>query len=343
MSNSSLPVDPLRRVLRTWRLYSKPTLVAAISFGVLSASLSSATASQPRVVDGVAAIVNGDVITISEVTGLVAMQERSLYQTFGPGEEFTKRSRELRTAALKELIDRKLIVQEFNRQELSIPDRFVRERVDTVIREEFGGDRAAFLKTLQAQGLTLRKFEETERDKVIVQAMRQHKASGSFVASPAKIAEYYAKNPNEFSTQEQVQLRMISISRVDENGVDNRGVVEEIRSKILSGTEFSRMAQTYSEDSMSESGGDWGWIDQQTLNPELTAKAFALKAGEVSEVIEAEDAYYLLKVEARKPATRLPLSEVRSKIEEKIVGVQRQQAFERWIDTLRKKAFIKTF
>jgi parvulin-like peptidyl-prolyl isomerase len=94
---------------------------------------------------------------------------------------------------------------------------------------------------------------------------------------------------------------------------------------------------------MREDGGDWGWIDRGTLNEQLTKIAFSMKPGTVSDVIDGGDAFYILMVEARKEATVKPLKEVRGEIEQKIVQLQRQEAIQKWIDTLRDKAYIKMF
>ncbi len=318
------------------------TAQALIGLALLQFGSFDKASAAPTVVDGVAAVVNGEVITISDVTELVALQERSLFDLYGP-EEFRSKSTELRSKALEELINRRLIIQEFNSRGLKLPERYLRERIQEIVRNEFGGDRAAFLKTLQAQGYTLKRFEKAEEEKFVVQAMRQLRSGGSFVASPAKVREYYDKKAEEFSTKEEVRLSMISIAKTDESGADNKALAEEILTKIKAGTPFSRMAQMYSEDSMNDVGGDWGWIDRKTLNPELTNEAFKVAAGQTSEVIAGEDAYYIIRVEERKAARRLPLSEVRSQIEERVISEQKSEVFNRWMSRLREKAYIKTY
>ena len=102
------------------------------------------------------------------------------------------------------------------------------------------------------------------------------------------------------------------------------------------------MAQMYSEDeATSDLGGDWGWIEKGTLNEELTKAAFALKSGEVSPVTQLGESYYILYVEARKNATVKPITEVREEIEGSLMQQERMKAQQRWMDTLRKKAYVK--
>lgn len=310
--------------------------------------LATGNAQRAEVVDGVAAIVNRDVITISQVRELVGARERSLRDVYR-GEELTERLSQLRLDALKDLIDRQLILQEFRKMQekgASIPDYVVEDRVQSIIREEFGGDRGAFVRTLAAQGYTLTRFREIEKEKLIVQAMRQSKVTENFVVSPNQILAYYNNNKAAYSTPEQIKLRMIVIREEDAGdiltGANKRQIAEEIRAKLAEGADFDRMAQMYSEDpSTQESGGDWGWIERNTLNADLSSIAFSLKPGEVSKVLAIEGAYYILMVEARKSSQVKPIAEVRDEIERNLIQQERTKAQDRWLDTLRQKAFIK--
>ena len=112
----------------------------------------------PKSVNGIAAVVNNDVITYSEVRELVEPRERLLRSQYS-GEELNKKIIELRKSALQDLIDRQLIIQQFDKDKLEIPGFFVDERVKDVIRDSFGGDRNAFIKTMEAQNFSMSQFK----------------------------------------------------------------------------------------------------------------------------------------------------------------------------------------
>ena len=114
----------------------------------------------------------------------------------------------------------------------SIPDYVIDDRLQAVIREEFGGDRAAFVRTLQAQGFTVTRFKEIEREKIIVQAMRQSKVENNFVISPTQIQIYYDKNKSAYATPEQVKLRMIVIREGSSGDVPDVGSKKELAQEI---------------------------------------------------------------------------------------------------------------
>ena len=322
-------------------------LLLAILF-TLTASVSRTIAQQAEIIDGVAAIVNNDVITISQVRELVGARERALREGY-QGPDLADRIKEMRLAALKDLVDRQLIIQEFQKMQekgANIPDYVIDDRLQGIIRQEFGGDRAAFIRTLQAQGYTLTRFKEIEKEKIIVQAMRQAKLNDNFVVSPNQVQGFYDKNKADFTIPDQVKLRMIILREGNEGDSADSGnkaqTANEIRQKLIEGADFNRMAQMYSEDeSTRDMGGDWGWVERNTLNEELTKAAFSLKAGGISPVIQLGDSYYILNVEARKNASVKPMSEVREAIEQNLMQQERMKAQQRWLDSLRKKAYIK--
>ena len=281
-----------------------------------------------EIVNGNAAVVNGDIITFSQVRELMGAREKSASEIY-QGEALQQKVKEMR----------------FN-----IPSYIVDDSVQRIIRQEFGGDRTAFVRTLQAQGYSMARFRDTEKDKITVQAMRQAKTSDNIIVSPVKIREFYNKNSASYTTPEQVKLRMIVLKdgastgdAVTDPAAGKKEMATEIREKLAGGAEFDRLAQMYSEDSTNESGGDWGWVERKTLNENLAKVAFSLKPSEISPVIPLDNSYYILMVEAKKPAITKPLSEVQQEIVQNLIQQEKLKAQERWLQGLRQKAYIKIF
>ena len=318
--------------------------VLALFFALLP--LPSPAQSRERMVDGIAAVVNSNVITYGQVREILMFRQRSLGEMY-EGAEMQEKMRESQSAALKDLIDRQLIIDHFKSEGFKIPEYVIEDRINTIVREEFGGDRTAFVRTLKAQGLSLARFREIERDKIIVQAMRQRAVRSDFVISPDKVSAFYRKNIAQYSTPEEIQLSMI-VLRAESDGSENpveskRAMAQEIRTKLVEGAEFAGMAQMYSDDSTADLGGDWGWIDRNTLTPELNKIAFSLKPGELSDVIQLGDNFYIMRVDAKKPAVTRPLGEVRDEISKQLFEEERLRLQDQWIETLRKKAYVKIY
>jgi len=319
-------------------------VAALIIVSCLSVAATASPTHGAEAVNGIAAIVNEKVITYSEVRDVVGPRERLLRAQY-TGDELVKKITELRKAALQDLIDRQLILQAFEKEKFQIPEHFVDERVDEVIKENFGGDRNAFIKTMEAQKFTMTKFKEIERDKMIVQAMRSKNVKSNLLIPPAKIDEYYRQHREQFASKAQIKLRMIMITGHKDSGggAGQEAMAQEIRAKLITGADFDKMAQMYSEDSTRDLGGDWGWIDDKTLSKPLSDVAFSLHQGEISNVLDLSGNYYILKVEGRQGGEVKPLKDVRNDIEMKLRQEQAHELQEHWLASLRAKAYIKTF
>ena len=303
-----------------------------------------AFAQEAQVVDGIAAIVNGDVITYSQVRELSAPREKLLRSQF-TGQELENKVQEVRKLALKDLIDRRLIIQAFKKESFQIPDHIVDQRVHDIIRESFGGDRNTFVKTLEAQNYSLGEFKEKEMERIIVSAMRSHNVKTNYIISPTKIEDFYRKHRDLFTTKEEIKLRMIMISgqKNTGNAQAQKALAEEVLGKLASGGEFEQVAQIYSEDSTKETGGDWGWIQHNTLAAPLEKFAFNMPVGRISSIIDYAGNYYVLKVEDKRGGTTRSLAEARADIEKKLIQDEAAQIQERWIASLRQKAYIRQF
>jgi len=312
-----------------------------------------AYSAEPQVVDGVAAVValsddknpaKGEVITYSQVRELVAPREKVLRAEY-TGDQLAAKLKEAREAALKDLIDRQLIIQAFKKDNYQVPDHFVEEQMHEIIRENFGGDRNTFIKTLEAQNFTLGEFKKMETEKMIVQAMRAKNVKKSTIASPLKVEEYYKAHRDQFTGKEEIKLRMIMIPShaTDGQAAAQKALADEIFAKLVNSAEFDRLAQNYSEDSTRDQGGDWGWIERKTLAPPLEKVAFSLPVGKISHVIEFSGNYYILKVDEKRGGDIKSLNQVRDDIEKLLVQQEAQALQDRWLGTLRSKAYIKTF
>ena len=319
-------------------------LLAIGAFAQMPIFTVTAAEREATVVDGIAAVVNGEVITYSQVRALSAPQERMLRQQY-TGQELASKLTELRELAVKDLIDRRLVIQAFKKESFEIPDHLVDMRIQEIIRESFGGDRNTFVKTLEAQNFTLGEFKQKEMEKIIVGAMKGHNVKTNSVVSPTKIEEYYRKHRDEFTSKEQIKLRMIMISghKDTANAPAQKELAEEVLGKLASGAEFEQMAQMYSEDSTKDNGGDWGWIEHKTLAEPLEKFAFNMPIGRISNIVDYAGNYYILKVEDKHGGSTKSLNEMRADIEKKLVQEEAQAIQEKWLASLRQKAYIKTF
>jgi parvulin-like peptidyl-prolyl isomerase len=304
--------------------------------------------STPGQTNGIAAVVNGRPILRSDVEEVIKVQEMQLRATIGDKSELDRELGDLRRKALDTLVEQELILKEFEPYEANFRDKvdaYADERIKTqYIKEMYKGDRAKFIKELTASGLSYKKFYEKHRTMIIVSMMRSQNVKDlGYVTSDEKQA-YLRAHEEDFRDGDQIKLWSITIPKVGEEigttPKSQQALAKEIRGKLLRGDEFATLAKTYSQDSKSGNGGDWGVITKKDLTRRMAELVFALPAKKVSEVIEFEDSYYIFYVEAKIPGKMKPKEEVEDQLEKRVLMEKSKKAYEEWITQLKRKATI---
>ena len=297
-----------------------------------------------ELVDAIKAVVNNGVVTYAEVEEFAAPAAQALRREYaGQPDMFRQKLGDALNDGQEQLVERQLILHDFDVEGYKLPDPVVDELVQERIRERFG-DRITLMKTLQAQGQTFEKFRREVRDQYIVSALRAKSISPEkIIISPYKVETYYLVHQDDFKVEDEVKLRMIVLNKTAGDDTNTVRLAGEILAQIKEGATFQEMASVYSQGSQRSQGGDWGWVERSVLRKELADTAFTLKPGQISGVIETPEACYLMLVEQTRPAHVKPLSEVRDDVEATLRTQEQKQLEQQWIEHLKKKAFIRLF
>ncbi|MCK5850023.1 MAG: peptidyl-prolyl cis-trans isomerase [Kiritimatiellae bacterium] len=299
-------------------------------------------ADKVQFLDGVAVHVNDTVMTVGDIAEMVAPVTRQLRLTY-KGDELKKRLRRAYDGALKSLIARELILEAFEKSDASLPDWIIDRRIEEIIKESCGGDRAVLMTQLVRDRVSMAEFRARVKDGFIVSAMRNENIGQRVKVSPASVRKAYDRDKDKYMLPGKVKLRMIVVS--DERGVKQaRQQAEDVLKRINAGENFAVTARNVSKGSKAEAGGDWGWIEPEAmLRRELAGIAVALKPGETSGIVEIGNQLYILKVEGRRAASAAPYAGVQLRIERELHQMEYERLFEAWIDRLKKYAYIKVF
>jgi len=311
---------------------------------ILSAAFGFNLPLHAELVDAIKAVVNNGVVTYAEVEEFAAPAAQALRQEYaGQPDLFRQKLGDVINDGQEQLVERQLILHDFDVEGYKLPDTVVDELVQERIRERFG-DRITLMKTLQAQGQTYEKFRREVRNQYIVAALRAKSISPEkIIISPYKVETYYLGHQDDFKIEDEVKLRMIVLNKTSSDDTNTVRLAGEILAQIKEGATFQEMASVYSQDSQRSQGGDRGWVERSILRKELADVAFALKPGQVSEVIEMPEACYLMLVEQARPAHVKPLNEVRDDVELTLRTQSQKQLEQQWIAQLKKKTYWRLY
>jgi peptidyl-prolyl cis-trans isomerase SurA len=245
--------------------------------------------------NGVVAVVQDRVITVADVRQEVAAYIARAKHQSRTQEEFNVRLAKLQDAAIKDLIERQLVIRRFH--DVAPGDRprtVAQEAVDTALedelRERFGGDRAKFLEFLRSRNLTLGSYRKQIEENIIYQYMRSQERKVLPAPPPPRTA---ADAP--------LRLRMIQLTRTaGESDANLQERANAVLARLRNGESFESLAREFNEARQRERGGDMGWLGATDFRAEFRDAAMALKKGEVSAPIVISEGCFLLYAEDRR-------------------------------------------
>ena len=294
--------------------------------------------------NGILAVVEDRVITRDEVMKEVEPFIPQIRQKSLSEFEFNKRVGDYIREIVQNMIDRELIVKDFRDKGMTIPQSYLDSNFDDYLKREFNGDRAEFLKFVQSQGKTIKQFKQEQEKDLIVGYMQNNKRQAVAEISPKKIKDYYEANKAKWYTPASAKISLITLKTGRTATLDeNRKLAKEIVAKFNAGEKFSELARKYSKDDSSAKGGEWGWYKKGELNPVLDREVFALKVGEITKPTEIGDMIFILKVEDKKNEGVQSIDDVREQIEWTIVEQNGKAMYQKWLEGLRRNAYVKYY
>ena len=297
-----------------------------------------------RMGNGIAAIAEGEIITIEQLRRELEPIIPRLRAEARSEKEFSESIDRMSREVLQNLIDRILIVQAAQEKGLLLPQSYIDQEYDEVLNRDFSGDRGRFLEYLRAQGLTAREYRENIRKRVVVNVMRQQNRKSQSEISPERIQAFYIQNKIRFYQEEAMHLRQIILTpSADEGTALLHQTANKIIQELAEGDNFGDLARKYSQDEMSRKGGDWGWIERQDIRKELSTVAFDLQPGSYSQPVELNNTIFILYCEAKREELIQPVTEVRDAIENVLVGEIARETQERWLQQVREDGYVRYF
>ncbi len=289
-----------------------------------------------------AAKVNGTVITRAQLERAV----KALADRFGgqvPPEQMANMKQILRKQALESLINQQLLAQEADREGIQAD----KKKIDAQMKEISGRlpDAESFKKLLASMGITESQLRQDIGQDVKIEALLDKKVPQEQKASDKEIKAFYQDNPEEFKVPERVRASHILIKVESGDSAQEREKkrlkVKELRGRIEKGEDFAKLASENSECPSKSQGGDLGYFARGSMVKPFEDAAFGMKVGQVSDVVETEFGYHLIKLTGREEASVTPLEKVRDKLAEFLNRQKKQGAVNDYLQKLRSSAKIE--
>jgi parvulin-like peptidyl-prolyl isomerase len=294
------------------------------------------------VVDRVVAVVNQEIITLSEVEKWT----NPLKQEIVTKDRLEKKDRVemLCRQVLEKLIEEKLIDQEVKKSGIKISSKEIEATLEEIKRRN-AVTQEGLEKALAVEGLTLETYKEQvgkslQRKKLISWSLKVEARDGE-----RELREFYQKNLDRYRTNETYRPGHILFAIPKEATPEEMGEIRRKAQKVLErikgGEDFGEMALLYSEDASSKNRGDLGIFKKGELFPAFEREALRLKVGEVSGIVRSEFGFHIIKLLDRKGMDPFPFEEVQERVKADYYESEMEKAFEQYVSTLKEKAVIE--
>ena len=291
----------------------------------------------PDTLPEVLARVDGESVTKKDFEQYISQMEMNA------GQPVPKEQRnEIYRKALDQLVTIKVLTKEANSRAIKADDKAVDDQMQK-IRSQFPSEEE-YKKALASRGVTPEKLREDMRTESRINVMMDAEAAGGPAVTDAEIREFYEKNPDRFKQPEAVRAShiLLRVQPGDEAAKKKaRASIESILKQAKAGKDFGDLARKHSNDASAQSGGDLGFFTRDRMVPEFANAAFALKPGQISNVVETSFGYHVIKVIERRPASDVPLEQVTEQVRQFLTQKRHQEKAEAFVKVLRSKSKIE--
>jgi peptidyl-prolyl cis-trans isomerase SurA len=311
-------------------------------FGIFLVFIYGLISVSEAVVDRVVAVVNQEIITLSEVEKWMG----PLKEEIQAEDRLEKREqiREARRKILERLIEEKLIDQEAKKSGTKVTSKEIElaledfKKRNTVTQEDLE-------KALAKEGLDLEAFKKQIEKKI--QRMKLVNSAIKLESNPGEkeLRDFYQKNIDRYRGTEYYRpshiLFHVPKGTTPKEVREIRKKCQKVLEKIKGGEDFGEMAVLFSEDPSAKDRGDLGYFKKGELLPAFEKEALRLQIGEVSGIVRTDFGFHLIKLLDRKGGNPLPFEEVKGKVQDDYYEQEVEKAFKQFLSSLKEKAIIE--
>ena len=280
--------------------------------------------------------VNGEPVTKGEFEKFINQLEKNAGGPAPPD-----RRDEIFRNALDGLVNLKLLSQEVKARGVTGDEQVVAEEIKK-IRSRFQTE-DEFTKALAAQQMTADRLKTEMQTQLGINKLMESEASGASPVTDTDVKDFYDKNPERFKKPEQVRASHILFKTEGDEAAKKkaRASAESVLKQAKSGKDFAALAKEHSSDGSAQQGGDLGFFVKEQMVAEFSNAAFAMQPGQISDIVESQFGYHIIKVTERKAPEPVALDQVSPQVKQFLTQQRQKERADTFMKQLRSKAKIE--
>jgi peptidyl-prolyl cis-trans isomerase SurA len=323
----------------------KKALAAITFFLCLTAT------SHAEVIDRAVAIVNDEVITLSEVNEESKVLLQRVTETASPA-ELPEALKQVRQSTIEKLIEKKIMLQAAEKEKMSVTDDEVKSAHERIL-ERNKMTQEVFKKQLAAMGMDEKQYMENLRTQVLSSKLVNLEIRSKVIIPEDRIIDYYDTHYTERVGAGGFYLLQIGVtwdskatreSGIPTSGEAARKQAEEVRSLAVAGKDFKELARKYSSLPSAVDGGDIGILKADDMSSAMLETVSSTKPGEISPIIETASGFQFFKVLVSQEGeiiTKVSYESVKNEIYETLYQQEMEARYTSWLKEMKSKAYIK--
>jgi peptidyl-prolyl cis-trans isomerase SurA len=306
--------------------------------------LLSSSPAQGELLDRIVAVVNNDIITLSDLDEMYLPYANRIRADGYDPEQEKEFLFEARKEILNRFIEQKLADQEISAKKVRVSDDEVDNALERV-KNENSCTEEELVKLLARDGYTLEQYKERLREQSLHAKLVNSEVKSKIVITENEIRDYYNKHKEIYKGKNRYYLRsiLLKISPSDNEehvlSVIKKG--EGILKRIGEGLSFEDAAKEFSEAASAASGGDLGCFFLEELTPALKEALQELQPGGISPVLRTPAGIQIIKLVKKEEISGKSLEKAKAEIHQKLFQSVVDTKYKEWVQGLRERAYIK--
>ncbi len=318
-------------------------VMGTVAGGIVPAALA-ANNSSTEVVDRIVAVVNEEVILLSDLEKALAPYEKMIQKKGLPPETAREMRYRAREDVINDLIDSRLTEQKAKDMGIEVGEADVDAAIEHMKKSLMYTDEE-LRRAIGREGYSMEDYRQQMKKQILQSRLLSLEVKSKTVVTQEEIEAYYHSHPEQYGVREKYHLCNI-VMRPPEamDGNSRRKIytrMENIHQQLEEGASFAAMARQYSESSFAEDGGDLGLFSLENLSEPIQNAVSQTASGDITPVIETENGYQIFYVKEIVQQPAVSIEDVSQEIREKIYQEKINERFQTWLTELRKKSYIK--
>jgi peptidyl-prolyl cis-trans isomerase SurA len=309
---------------------------------VLGGGVEVRRATAQQILDGIAAVVNDDIITISDVREAMAFEAEQLRQRYR-GEILQERIRELYQNTLRPLIDVQLQLAQAEKLNLQASEEDVNFHMERLKEDNQVSD-AQLQEMLESRGMTMASYRKQIRESLLVSKVVNAEVRSRLVILETELQEAYQQSQSQYRVAGELTvshiLFLVPEGAAAEQEERAKAKAATVLQQLRSGADFAAMARQHSEGPSAEGNGLLGTFRAGELLPGFEEAVAGLQPGEISDLVRTQVGWHIIRLEDNKAGGHRPFEEVREELRSELLRTKTEHKYTEWLESLRQQSYI---